>query len=689
MTPSWPNAAGAPDAVVLMEGMTFCISDSLGDFTPARPAGLFVRDTRMLSRWSLDVESVRPEPLAVHHGSPHAALLVSRVSVPNTGNAEGATELLLVRERFVGEGMLEVVRVTNTTGVPAVVQLTLEAAADFSDVFAVREGSPTPAQVETTAGDGSLRLTGRGPDGHAVTVSTDREAKIDGSTMSWSVELEGHGSWTTNLQVVPTLHGVALEPHHVPEAPPEQAVPARRHRQFRKSTPRVSTAWRPLADVLSRSLVDFATLRIFDPDRPRLPVIAAGAPWSMALFGRDSLLSSMMLLPVDAYLAFGTLTTLAAHQGTGTDPRTGEEPGRIPHELRFGPSTLGASTGEGTHYRSADATPLFVMAAGELHRWHPELVSHELVECTDRALAWMLGPGDPDGDGLLECPPDTHPSRTNHGWKDSPGAITRADGSLPEPPLALAEVQAYAYAAYVARAEMAEAARQEAVAKRWRREAERIKRAFNDAFWLPEHGWYAVALDRDKRPVDALTSNPGHCLWAGIVDDDKAESLVERLMSPSMFTGWGIRTLSSDMAAYNPLGYHTGSVWPHDTALCVAGMARYGFTSDAATLAQGLLEAAAESDHRLPELFAGVSRSEVPFPVPHPAACSPQAWAAAAPVEILRALLGLEPCAEGGLRCDPCLPTALLPLELRGVHCRGTTYDVTVHTDGVEVRARS
>lgn len=688
MTAPWLYA-GAPESrgdgeVTLMEGTTFCISDTRGDVGTPRASGLFVRDTRMLRIWRLTIPGRQLEPLRVHQDAPYgAAFLLFSPGETNPGD----TDLLVTRERFVGDGLREDITLRNAGGTTTRVQLTLEIDADFADLFEVKEGREQPvADVLKQPGGNALDLSVvRAGAEFAVTVDPEPGATVDRTGLHWDIELTAHGTWTTSIQVVPRLRGQRLEPHHQPGTPAEHSEPARRHHQFRSNAPRLTTADRALADVLEQSIDDLATLRIFDPEHPDLPVIAAGAPWFMALFGRDSLITSMMLLPIDSTLALGTLTTLSSYLGAATDPMTEEQPGRVPHEVRFGPAGTLALGGQNAYYGSADATPLFVVALGELMRWQPSLVGADLVAAADRALEWMLTHGDPDHDGFIEYARATDRGLANQGWKDSWDGINFADGTLAEAPIALAEVQAYAYAAYQARADIADALGDTDGSSQWRDRAARLKASFNEVFWLPDKGWYAVGLDQDKRPIDALTSNIGHCLWAQIADPDKADQVAAHLLSPQMFTGWGIRTLSEEMGAYNPMSYHNGSVWPHDTAICVAGLARYGHMTAAQEVALGLLDAAHAFGGRIPELFAGFPRTDFPVPVPYPAACAPQAWAAAAPVELLRTLLGLEPSPDG-LDCHPSVPDRLLPLHLRQISCRGGRYDVEVDHDGWQVR---
>jgi glycogen debranching enzyme len=465
------------------------------------------------------------------------------------------------------------------------------------------------------------------------------------------------------------------------------AIPAKRLRKWRRRGPQVRTADTNLAAVLDRSIEDLGGLRIYDPEHPTRPVVAAGAPWFMALFGRDSLLTAWMLLPWDARLAAGTLQTLATWQGTDMDAASEEEPGRILHEVRFGPAAAVAMGGRRAYYGTADATPLFVMLLGELARWgFKGSVIDSLLPHADRALDWVERYGDADGDGFVEyCRKNSH-GLANQGWKDSWDGINFADGTIAEPPIALAEVQGYVYAAYRARADLASTAGDESSARLWRKKAKQLKRAFNERFWLPDRGWFAVGLDRDKRPIDSLTSNIGHCLWTGIVDADKAGAVARQLMSDDMFSGWGIRTLATSMAAYNPMSYHNGSVWPHDNAICAAGLMRYGFVEPAQRVAEAILDAAEQFGGRLPELFCGFSRQEFVGPVPYPTSCSPQAWAAAAPLLLVHTLLRFAPeVPSGQLWCSPVVPERYLPMRVGGLSLAKSRAAVEVWQNGWEI----
>jgi len=682
-----PVLPGLPGATVtLIEGSAFCISEPGGDIAAGQPQGLFVQDTRVLSQWILTVDGRGAEPVTVQQADPYAAAFIGRLPPPPGAPADAAT--LVTRQRYIGDGMREDIVIRNTARQPAELTVLLTVGADFADLFEVKGGPVRSAAARvTTAGSALAFDARRGEHRHGLLVRGDGNPAAAGCTLAWRAVVPARGRWLITVEAVPVYDGIPMTPHHPPGRPVAHAVPARRLGDWRRGAPRVRAPEPDLAAVLHRSIEDIGALRIFDPGHPDRPVVAAGAPWFMALFGRDSLLTSWMLLPWDDSLAAGTLQTLADRQGRAVDPATEEEPGRILHEVRFGPAARLTLGGRSTYYGTADATPLFVMLLGELRRWRWDHdLPGTLLPHADRALDWMQHYGDADGDGFIEYCRKTPAGLVNQGWKDSWDGINFADGTIAEPPIALAEVQGYAYAAYRARAAFAVSEGDASGARHWSAAAARLKRAFNQAFWLPDQGWYAAALDRDKRPVDALTSSVGHCLWTGIADADKAARIADHLMSEDMFSGWGIRTLAASMAAYNPMSYHNGSVWPHDNALCAAGLMRYGFTAHAQRVAEAIFDAAALFGHRLPELFCGFSRGDHLAPVPYPASCSPQAWAAAAPLQLLGTLLRVTPQPSARrLWCAPAVPGRYLPLQVTGLRLGTSRLSLDIRADGWRV----
>jgi glycogen debranching enzyme len=673
-TPDSEPVGGTGDAVTLVEGSSFCICGTSGDFGGAGPHGVFFRDTRILSRWELRVDGEHPEPLAALTPEPYRATFLGRLP-----RRSGRTDwnLLVERDRRVGNGMREDVVIRNPAGEPAACTVTVTMEADFADLFEVKEGRVLPrgerrsrAQGERFVVDQHWRGSHRGAIVVApgATVLSPMNMDYGAGTVTYDVVVPARGEWSTVLLVHAVVDGVDVDPSFPLDRPLGESVPAERLQRWQESTPLATTGHEGLQRVLRRSQQDLGALRIFDPLDPSVAAVAAGAPWFMALFGRDSLLTAYMALPVDRTLALGTLRTLARLQGRVTDPLTEEEPGRILHEIRLGVES-GLSLGGGSvYYGTVDATPLFVVLLGELVRWgaEPEHV-RELLPNADRALEWVERYGDRDGDGFVEYQRATDRGLRNQGWKDSWDGVNFADGHPAEPPIALCEVQGYVYDAYLARARLARDLGEAAESGQWTEKAAALKAAFNERFWLPERGWYAVALDRDKKPVDACASNMGHCLWSGIVDADKAASVAERLLSPAMFSGWGVRTLSSAMQAYDPISYHNGSVWPHDNAFIVTGLMRYGFVAEAQRIAEALFDAAQAFGGRLPELFCGFDRAEYPEPVPYPTSCSPQAWAAATPVQLMRTLLRFDPwLPRDALWVAPVLPPAFTPLRIEG-----------------------
>jgi glycogen debranching enzyme len=662
-----PSQGASCSPVTLIEGSTFCISEPGGDIVPDRAHGLFVRDTRMLSRWELRVDDIEPQPLTVQHDEPFAATFLARMP-PRAGSADST--VLVLRRRYVGDGMREDLTLRNTSAKPRRCTLALAAEADFADLFEVKGRSRPRTVASAATADSALVITsGRRERRQELRITGDENPSVADGVMSWRLLVPAHGERTVSVEVVPVDDGVAMKLRHPRGHAIDRTLPARRLRKWRRRGPQVRTPDRNLAEVLDTSVADLGALRIFDPERPRWPVVAAGAPWFMALFGRDSLLTAWMLLPWDPGLALGTLRTLAVWQGTEIDPASEEEPGKILHEVRFGPAASFALGGRSAYFGSVDATPLFVMLLGELQRWGgKENAVTALLPHADRALEWIETYGDADGDGFVEYSRKTSRGLVNQGWKDSWDGINFADGSIASAPIALAEVQGYTYAAYRARADLALHAGDHNGAARWRKKAKQLKRDFNEQFWIADKGWYAVGLDADKRPIDALASNIGHCLWTGIVDKERAASVARQLMSAEMFSGWGIRTLASSMAAYNPMSYHNGSVWPHDNAICAAGLMRYGFVEQAQRVTLAIVEASRTFGYRLPELFCGFDRAEFSIPVPYPTSCSPQAWAAAAPLLLLYSLLRFTPEVSGGqVWCAPVIPDQYLPLRVSGL----------------------
>jgi glycogen debranching enzyme len=679
------TAPGSGDGgVTLVEGSSFCVSDSDGTIRSGSPHGVFYMDTRVVSAWRLVVDGRDLDHLATFTRQPHHATFLAKARPSSRGLD---STLLVQRDRYVGAGMREDVVVTNLGAEAVAVRVDLYVDADFADLFAVKEGrTRSESAPEVHAGDDVLELELATVDPRRGLRVRAAEAAAHPDRLTFRQVIPARGDWRTSVEALPMIDGAETAPDYPVGQPLSAASPSLRLEEWTAHAPELSDVDDELHETWSRTQRDLGSLRIVDPSHPECPAVAAGAPWFMALFGRDSLLTAYMALPVDQDLALGTLHTLGRYQGSRLNARTEEQPGRILHEMRFGvEAALALGGGDTVYYGTADATPLFVLLLGEVWRWGiPDSELEQLLPHADRALDWVTTCGDADGDGLVEYERLTDRGLRNQGWKDSWDGINFADGRIAEPPIALCEVQAYVYAALLDRAAIARHRGDLELADTLTRRAGDLKATFNERFWLPDKGWFAVGLDRDKTPVDALTSNIGHCLWTGIVDEDKAPRVAEALVSEEMFSGWGVRTLSTAMAAYNPLSYHNGSVWPHDNAIVAAGLMRYGFVSEAQTVAQAILEAAECFDGRLPELFTGIERGQFPRPVPYPTSCSPQAWAAAAPLLLLRTLLRFDPdLPRGEVRVAPVLPRTLPRLRISRLPLAGAR--LTVAADGHRV----
>jgi glycogen debranching enzyme len=669
--------------ITLVDGPSFVICDRRGDVTGEGPSGLFVGDRRVLSRLVLRVAGEVIEPLAYTLSAPFSAAIAGRTS---------DRKVLVLRELHVGRGLRTDIRLRNLDEHEHMVDVVISVGADLAGVIEVKEAHEAPPMVTASvAGKASLRL--REPDSDAGSIVRAHPAgALDAKrgTIAWQVLLPAKHEWSACLEIAAVLAGKEVRSLHRCGKPVETSPVTTRQVAWEASLPRITTDVPGLASSIRRAGTDLGALRIFDPAHPNEPVVAAGAPWFMTLFGRDSILTAWMSLILGPTLALSTAATLARLQGKKYDKATEEQPGRILHEVRQeGRPSLSFASGN-IYYGAADTTPLFVMLVAELWRWGTALSAvRPLLPAVDAALGWMAGPGDPDGDGFIEYQRLSDSGLVNQGWKDSWDGVSFADGRLPDAPIALAEVQGYAYAAWRAGAALAAAFGDDQLAADRNARADVLKRRFNADFWLADRRAYALALDRTKCPVDAVASNMGHCLWTGIVDEDRTAAVAEWLISSELLSGWGVRTLATSMQRYDPLSYHNGSVWPHDTAICAAGLRQAGFPNESLALTRGLLSAAAASGGRLPELFAGLTPGELPIPVPYPSSCSPQAWASAAPLLLLRSLLGLDPdLPNGAVILDPVLPSGSSSLCLEGLELGShrvtvEVEDGTVHVSGL------
>jgi len=666
--------ADVTQGTIIKAGNAFCVARPDGQLPAGpHPLGLFVDDCRHLSVHEVRLNGVEPRLLVSSDQAGTAA--VYELTNPELALRDGGTlplQALRIRlvQRIHPDGLDETITLRSHHSAPVALDLTLRLDADFAPMLELREMTPAHERtVRRQGGGGELQLSCVGLDGwtRATTIACEGATAGDDGTLRATVALEPHGEHQLTL----TCRFSATPPSQaLPAAPQVNREPAARQAAvdadaWLAGRVRVETADALVDRLLRRCLLD---LRLLISDLDGQPYLAAGVPWYATLFGRDSLITANQVLAFDPGLAAGTLRLLAAHQGRRDDPRHDEEPGKILHELRLGEVANTGQTPLARYYGTADATALFLILLARHADWTGDLTLFlELRAHVDAALDWIERHGDLDGDGLIEYRRRAEGGLDNQGWKDSWDGICDEEGRPLRGPIALVEVHGYAIRAREEIARLVERLGEHDRAAQLRLSAARGREAL-DRFWLADRGAYAMALDGDKRPSRALASNQGHLLWAGVVDTVRAEGVRDALMGPGLHSRWGIRTLSADEVAYNPVGYHTGTVWPHDTAMIAAGLRSYGYDDDFLELFEGLLEAAASfPQYRLPELFAGFSREDYEAPVPYPVACRPQAWAAGSIPYLLTVALGLQPDAlSRTLRIRrPLLPRQLDTLVLR------------------------
>ncbi len=662
------------DTVSILDGSTFVVSDRRGDIQASdQPHGLFFRDTRFLSLWRLTLDGAPLEVLSTDDVDYFANQFFL---YPATGTIYRNPYLSVIRQRSVGDGLHEDIVVLNHSAEEVAIELRLDVDADFADLFEVKDALAKKGKRSTEVRDDSLILRyQRGEFFRETQIVPSVSAAIDAGGLTFAVRVAAHGDWQTCVDVVPNADHDVRDKHR--HGSMYQAVPNMRQSldEWIAQAPKLRCDWDPLDHIYHRSLVDLAALRFYTDAMPGASVPAAGLPWFMALFGRDSILTSYQALPFAPELACTTLRVLAAKQGQAVDGFRDEEPGKILHELRVGELTTFGERPHGPSFGSADATPLFLVLLDETERWTGDTSLIKELEANARAaIDWIDNYGDRDGDGYVEyqtANPET--GLENMCWKDSWNSILFADGTQSKLPRATCEIQGYVYDAKCRTARLArDVWGDPAWAAKLDAEAADLKRRFNKDFWVADRGFFAIALDGDKRQVDSLTSNIGHLLWSGIVDADKAASVVGHLMGEHLFSGWGVRTMADSEAGYNPIEYHNGTVWPHDNSFIAAGLRRYGFADEAARLSFAILEAATYFEWRLPEVFAGYPRTMTGVPVEYPTASSPQAWSTGAPLLLMRAMLGLEP-GDIGPAAGAVLPVEIERLQLDGLRGRRST----------------
>ena len=661
-----------PDRTLsVLDGTTFVVGDRLGDVRAdeGREHGFFCEDTRFISRWVLRVTEAPLQLLSLNQSAHFDAQFFL---TPEVGPDEQAP-CSVIRHRLVDHVWMEQVTVTNHRRDPSRFRVTLEVDADFADLFEIKDGAVAERDVVFSQDGEGLTLTYTRHGFHrAVTIVGSAPATITRTGFEHDLKLGPGEQWSSSFTISPAaaqpgIQFARREPRGSLEA--VRIARAAELETWLAAAPVLEADDPALLRTYRASLTDLAALRIHPDITNRATLPAAGLPWFMALFGRDSLITSFQALPYLPNLAATTLRVLAERQARVRDDFHEQEPGKILHELRFGELTSRGLRPHSPYFGSADATPLFLVLLDEYHRWSgDDALVRDLESNARAALAWIEDSGDADGDGYVEyeCRNPTT-GLANQCWKDSWDSMQFADGTLAQGPIATCEIQGYVYDAQRRCARLArEVWDDEALSDRLEQRARELQSQFRRDFWMPERGCHALALDGDKHPVDSLTSNIGHLLWSGILDDDEAATTSERLLGEQLNSGWGVRTLATHEAGYNPLGYHTGTVWPHDNSLIVAGLARYGHHEAANTLAATILAAAPYFEHRLPEVFAGFPAPLTTVPVAFPTASRPQAWAAATPLLLLTTLLDLQPDHPSVEAClpDPIGRVALHPRKV-------------------------
>ena len=684
----------------LKSGDVFAVLDSYGDIgiTPNPSEGLFSNDTRHLSRLQLFFEGKRPLILGSVIQDDNTALTVDLAN-PEITRKDGSTliprdAIAIERTKFLWNSVCyERVGLRNFDRIPQEFTLSLSFESDFRDLFEVRGiKRARRGDTETHVSAGAARFVYRGLDDRVrrtVLRFKPEPCQLESGFASFRFRLEPGERASLLVTVACDLIDRSERDDHLftsaPGVSPRDFSKAYQdaRRDLRALTAKISKVGSSntlFTDLMSRSTSDLYTLMTRGPDG-LYPY--AGIPWFSTMFGRDGIITAMMLLWADPAVARGVLLQLARTQAVAGDPVADAQPGKILHERRSGEMANLGEVPFGFYYGSVDATPLFVMLAGQYFDRTGDLaLIEQLWENIEAALLWCETFGDRDGDGFVEYYRETENGLANQGWKDSHDSISHADGSLARGPIALVEVQAYVFAAKQAGATMARALELGARADDLTRQASILRERFDHAFWSEEIGSYALALDGDKRPCLVRSSNAGHALFGGIAYPERAAKVTVTLMKEGSFSGWGIRTLNVGEKRYNPMSYHNGSVWPHDNALIALGFSRYGFKLEAARLFEAIFNMATHEDQqRLPELFCGFLRKPRRGPTAYPVACSPQAWAAAAPFAMLAACLGLQlPAAANEIKLvDPVLPSFLDDLIIRGLTLGASQFDLRVH----------
>ena len=703
--PEWACVASKrmQQTLTLKDDDLFLITDTLGNISgclddeASAGLGLFCRDTRFLSRLELQIEGLAPVFLS---STAQKGFALSVLCANPYVEGKLQAETVGVRRELVLNGALfEELTVTNYSRNPASFELSLSFDADFADLFQIRgftrdsqgrlmrrvrevneEAQDVAALQALALETGELTLAYEGLD-QAIAESRIQflhrmPDRFKGYTALWNLKLEPHETLRLGYRLQPWLSSQPASAVN-PPVTMRQALAAEsmEEQNWCDSATRIRSDNRAFNQVIERAEQDIYLLR---QSFSKGKVLAAGIPWFSTLFGRDSIIAAMQTLVLDPKIAYDTLLTLASYQGKVEDEWREEEPGKILHELRLGEMARCGEVPHTPYYGTVDATPLWLMLYADYYAWtHDRDTLEQLWDNAVAAMDWI--DRNCKETGYLSYYRRSHRGLRNQGWKDSEDCIVDRFGELAKGAIALSEVQGYVYAAKVKLSEIARMKKRLDLADRWLEDARVLQERFNRDFWVEDQGYCAIALDGDGKAVDGISSNPGHCLNLGILHPEKACSVAERLRAPDMFNGWGIRTLSSLSPAYNPMGYHIGSVWPHDNGLIALGLRSLGLVDQALEVAQGIVDMTLQQPYqRPPELFCGYERTPDSSPVRYPVACSPQAWASGAIFQFLQIMVNLVPDAPSNcLRIvDPALPESLHHLSVHNLRIGQTLLDL-------------
>jgi glycogen debranching enzyme len=681
----------------ILEGSTFCICDDIGD-VGAEASGLFAEDTRFLSRLKLTLNGATPLLLSAGKVEYFSAAFFLRN--PPAGGLRH-DQIAITRERFVGEGMQDVVVLENESMDAVSLELGFDLASDFADILSVKQhdfalgdpehAKPLPERAPSRFEPEHNQFVLEDPDDSLRTqIIFSRAGLVDGSSITFPIELQPRERWDVRIDVVPVSDGDVLVPTTIERRFGEERGRVRDSlAAWQLRVPQLRAEWVELERSFGQSVADLAALRMrSSKESSDMTLPAAGMPWFMTVFGRDTLITCLQTLLFGPELARNALAALALLQADEDDPSIDAEPGKIVHEVRHGKA---AQNWFSRYYGTLDSTPLYLILFSEVWRWTGDTsIANEFRLPALKALEWIDRYGDRDGDGFVEFEKRSARGLDVQSWKDSFDSQRFHDGRTARAPIAPCEVQGYVYDAKRRTAEVArEAWRDRSLADRLDREADELKQRFDEAFWCEERGgFYALALDGEKNRVDSICSNMGHLLWSRIVPPERVDAVVDQLMGGGLWSGWGVRTMSDADAAYSPLSYHNGTVWPHDNSIIAWGLAQYERWPEAHRIVQRMLAASRHFDHQLPEVFAGLPRSETPFPIAYPTSARPQAWAAGTPVLLLQVLLGLRPDSRRN-RLESVAPNELPhwagTIRLAGVRAFESTWDVRLEDGKVKV----